>query len=228
MQYVAQLRAAHAALGARRGDRAHRPRRRPLSTTYNEPYHVARKFASLDHISGGRAGWNWSPPPSMAEARQFRPRRALWRMTSATSARANSPRSCTACGTAGTTTPSCATRRPGCSSIPRSCTCSTTRAKHFSVRGPLNVPRPPQGYPVIVQAGVSDDGEELAAEFAEAIFSRAARPRRRARPIYDDVKGRCARYGRDPDHLQDPAGPECRRRPHRGRGAREATNSCSR
>ena len=69
------------------------------------------------------------------------------------------------------------------------------------VLGPLNVPRPPQGHPVIVQAGASDDGREVAAQFAEAIFSPHLTIEA-AKEYYDDVKGRMRKYGRNPDHCK--------------------------
>jgi alkanesulfonate monooxygenase len=75
------------------------------------------------------------------------------------------------------------------------------KGKYYSVAGPLNAPRPVQGWPVIVQAGASPEGKEIAAEFAEAIFS----PHltfEEAKAYYDDVKGRMRQYGRDPDHLK--------------------------
>jgi len=89
------------------------------------------------------------------------------------------------------------------------------KGEYYQVEGPLNVPRPPQGWPVIVQAGASDEGVELAAEFAEAIFSPHLTIEA-AKAYYDDVKGRMRKYGRDPDHLKDLAGPE------RGGGATDA------
>ena len=64
------------------------------------------------------------------------------------------------------------------------------KGKHFSVRGPLNVPRSPQGHPVIVQAGTSDDGMDSPPHFAEAIFSAASDDRYRPKAYYDDVKRR--------------------------------------
>src|SRR6201999_2982401 len=68
-------------------------------------------------------------------------------------------------------------------------------------RGPLNVPRSPQGHPVMVQAGASDEGRELAAAYAEAICSQHLNVEA-AKAYYDDTKGRMPRYGRDPDHLK--------------------------
>jgi len=73
--------------------------------------------------------------------------------------------------------------------------------KYFNVQGALNVPRPPQGYPVIVQAGQSEDGRELAAKYAEVIFT-AQQSLSDAQAFYRDVKGRLAKYGRHPDDLK--------------------------
>ena len=79
--------------------------------------------------------------------------------------------------------------------------CSTTRAQHFSVRGPLNIARPVQGWPVIVQAGASEPGRQLAAETAEVVFA-AEVTIEGGKRFYADVKGRMAKIGRDPDHLK--------------------------
>jgi len=75
------------------------------------------------------------------------------------------------------------------------------QGQYYKVRGPLNIARPVQGWPVIVQAGASDDGRQLAAETAEAIFAGTGSIDG-AREFYADVKGRMARLGRDPDHLK--------------------------
>jgi alkanesulfonate monooxygenase SsuD/methylene tetrahydromethanopterin reductase-like flavin-dependent oxidoreductase (luciferase family) len=72
--------------------------------------------------------------------------------------------------------------------------------EHFAVHGPLNAPRPPQGHPLLVQAGSSEDGKEFAARHAEAVFT-AQQTLEEARAFYADVKGRLARHGRRPDEL---------------------------
>ena len=95
------------------------------------------------------------------------------------------------------------------------------------VRGPLNVPRPPQGHPVIVQAGASDDGRELAAQFAEAIFSPHLTVEA-AKAYYDDVKARMRKYGRNPDHCKILPGLSVVRRPDRRRGERRTSSISSR
>ena len=75
------------------------------------------------------------------------------------------------------------------------------KGEWFSVKGPLNVPRPPQGYPVLVQAGASEDGREFAAQYAEAIFT-AQQTLEDAQEFYADVKARAAQYGRDPSLIK--------------------------
>lgn len=105
------------------------------------------------------------------------------------------------CGTAGTTTRSCATAHRAAISILRSSTPLDHRGKHFSVRGPLNVARPPQGHPVLFQAGSSETGREVAAQFAEGVFT----PQHTlpdAQAFYRDLKGRMARFGRPPEALK--------------------------
>ena len=74
------------------------------------------------------------------------------------------------------------------------------KGEHFSVRGPLNVARPPQGHPVIFQAGSSEVGRELAARIAEAVFT-PQHTLEGAQAFYRDLKGRMAKYGRSPEHL---------------------------
>ncbi|WP_454721347.1 MULTISPECIES: LLM class flavin-dependent oxidoreductase [Cupriavidus] len=170
------------------------------STSFNEPYHIARKFASLDHISGGRAGWNLVTSSSEHEAHNFnrehhfahadRYERAaefadvvdgLWNsweddafLRDKASGRYYDP-----------------TRRHVLGH----------KGKHFQVQGPLNVSRTPQGHPVVVQAGSSEAGKELAARTGEAVFT-AQQTVEDAVAFYADVKGRLARYGREADDLK--------------------------
>ena len=170
------------------------------TTSYNEPYHVARKFASLDHLSGGRAGWNLVTSDAAAEAQNFgldahiphaeRYARArefqqvvqgLWDswaddafLRDKASGRFYDPARLQVLDHAG---------------------------EHFRVRGPLNVARSPQGRPVLVQAGSSETGRELAAQTAEVVFT-AQTSLARAQAFYADLKGRLARYGRGEDELK--------------------------
>lgn len=170
------------------------------STTYNEPYHLARKLASIDHISGGRAGWNLVTSQNEDEAANFgcdahpahadRYRRAdeftrvlkgLWNSWE-DDAFVNDKAS-------------------GLYFDPVKVHELGHRGEFFSVRGPLNVPRPPQGFPVLVQSGSSEAGKDLAARMAEVVFT--AQPTiEEARAFYADVKGRVARAGRDPAQVK--------------------------
>ncbi len=170
------------------------------STSYNEPYHIARKFASLDHISGGRAGWNLVTSSSEHEAHNFgrdehyahteRYERAeefadvvrgLWDTWEEDAF----PRD----------------KESGIYFDPDKQHLLNHKGKHFKVRGPLNVARSPQGHPVLVQAGSSEPGKELAARTAEVVFT-AHQTVEDARAFYADVKSRLAKYGRDKDDLK--------------------------
>lgn len=170
------------------------------STTYNEPYHLARKFASLDHLSGGRAGWNIVTSAGIDEARNFnlakRPShdarydraeefvevvKKLWDSWDDDAAVVDRTG-----GVYADTDRIRAIRHDG---------------PHFQVQGPLNIERPPQGHPLLVQAGSSETGKEYAARHAEAVFT-AQQTYPEGKAFYDDVKGRLAKYGRTPDELK--------------------------
>ncbi|GHJ43641.1 monooxygenase [Catellatospora sp. TT07R-123] len=169
------------------------------STTYNEPFHLARKFASLDHISGGRAGWNIVTSGTEREAQNFnrsvlpthawRYERAaefvevalrLWDSWDAEALRYDKDG-----GVFADTDLVREVNHVG---------------DHFAVRGPLNVPRSPQGRPLLVQAGSSEDGKDFAARYAEAVFT-AQQTLADGQAFYADVKARALALGRDPDQL---------------------------
>ncbi|TWF58236.1 LLM class flavin-dependent oxidoreductase [Neorhizobium alkalisoli] len=170
------------------------------STTYDEPYHIARRFASLDHISGGRAAWNIVTTSNPDAARNFghdehaehgeRYKRArefydvvtgLWD-SFADDAFIRDQES-------------------GIFFDPEKMHVLNHKGDELSVRGPLNIARPVQGWPVIVQAGQSEPGRQLAAETAEVVFC-APRDIAGAKTLYADIKGRMAAAGRDRDHLK--------------------------
>jgi len=170
------------------------------TTSYNEPYHIARKFASLDHISGGRAGWNVVTSSAINEAHNFgreqhfehgeRYDRAvefvevvkgLWDSWDDDAFIRD--------------------RASGRYFDPDKLHALNHKGTHFSVRGPLNVARPPQGHPVIFQAGSSEVGREVAARFAEGVFT-PQHSIEGAREFYRDLKGRMAKYGRPPAALK--------------------------
>ncbi|MBX9749379.1 MAG: LLM class flavin-dependent oxidoreductase [Roseococcus sp.] len=167
------------------------------STTFNEPYHLARKFASLDHISGGRAGWNvvtsWSEQEALNFGKEALLEHALrykraeefvdvvfglwdsWEDDAFIRDKASGQYF-----------------DPGKLHTPHH------RGEHFRVRGPLNVSRPVQGYPVIAQAGSSGPGQELGARRADIIYT-MQKSRADAVAFYNSVKGRFATYGRSPE-----------------------------
>ncbi|WP_344177321.1 LLM class flavin-dependent oxidoreductase [Kribbella lupini] len=170
------------------------------STTYNDPYNLARRFASVDHVSAGRAGWNVVTTAGPDAAKNFnladQPAHAerydraaeflevafkLWDswQDDATLADKES-------GVWGDNDKVQPIEHVG---------------RHFQVRGPLNLPRSPQGYPLIVQAGSSEDGKGLAARYAEAVFT-AQQTLEDAQAFYADLKSRAAALGRDPDGLK--------------------------
>jgi alkanesulfonate monooxygenase len=170
------------------------------STTYDAPYHIARRFASLDHISGGRAGWNIvttaNPDAALnfnldeeidhderyARAREFYDVvTGLWD-SFADDAFVRDVES-------------------GIYFDPERLHVLDHKGAYLKVRGPLNIARPVQGWPVIIQAGASEAGRQLAAETAEVVFA-AGGNIESARAFYADVKGRMARLGRDPDGMK--------------------------
>jgi alkanesulfonate monooxygenase len=170
------------------------------STTFDEPYHVARRFASLDHISGGRAGWNIVTTSNPDAALNFglddhmehdeRYRRAreffdvvtgLWD-SFADDAFVRDVES-------------------GIYVDPAKMHVLNHKGKYLSVRGPLNIARPVQGWPVIVQAGASEAGKQLAAETAEAVFTGGG-SLADGQALYADIKGRMDKLGRNRDHLK--------------------------
>jgi FMN-dependent oxidoreductase (nitrilotriacetate monooxygenase family) len=170
------------------------------STTYNEPYHVARKFASLDYISEGRAGWNVVTSANPSEALNFgreehlehdeRYRRAreffdvvtgLWDSWAEDAFIRDV--------------------EEGVYFDPEKLHVLNHKGPYFSVRGPLNIARPIQGWPVIVQAGASEAGRQLAAETAEVIFS-GPNNLDDAQRFYADMQGRLQALGRPSDHLK--------------------------
>ncbi|MGE8570898.1 MULTISPECIES: LLM class flavin-dependent oxidoreductase [unclassified Acinetobacter] len=170
------------------------------STTYEDPYILARKFASLDHISKGRAAWNVVTTASADAAKNFniqqhpepkeRYERAdefievtqkLWDSWEDDTFHYN--------------------KETGQFFDARKQHQPNHQGQYYQVLGALNVSRPPQGYPVIVQAGQSEDGRELAGKYAEVIFT-AQQNLADAQAFYRDVKNRLVKYGRHADDLK--------------------------
>ena len=170
------------------------------STSYGDPYHLARKFASLDHISGGRAGWNTVTSAGADEAANFgldgipqhrgRYERAeefvdvalaLWDSWEDGAVVLD--------------------RESGVFADPVRVHPVDHVGERFRVRGPLNSPRSEQGRPLLVQAGSSESGKEFAARHAEAVFT-AQRSLDQGQEFYRDLKARVVRHGRHPDELK--------------------------
>ncbi len=158
------------------------------STTYNEPYHIARKFASLDYLSGGRAGWNIVTSASEAEAKNFNRDQHMDHALRYERAR-EFLQVVTGLWDSWDDDAFIRDKESGLYFDPDKLHVLNHKGKHFSVRGPLNVARPPQGYPVIVQAGASEDGQDFAAQTAEVIFT--------AQPDTRGGSGILCRYQRD-------------------------------
>ncbi|RKP53567.1 LLM class flavin-dependent oxidoreductase [Pararobbsia silviterrae] len=170
------------------------------STTFDEPYHIARRFASLDHLSGGRAGWNLVTTSNPDAALNFgrddhmehdeRYRRArefydvvrgLWDSWDDDAFVRDT--------------------QSGLFFDPDKLHVLDHKGPYLSVRGPLNIARPIQGRPVVVQAGSSEAGKQIAAETADAVFT-AQSTLAAGKRFYADVKGRLDRLGRPRDHLK--------------------------
>ena len=171
-----------------------------FSTSFIEPYYVARLFASLDKISGGRAGWNLVTSAAPSEPPSFS------RMGHAPAAERYARAGEFADVVLGlwNTWEDDAfieDRENGLYFDPAKMHYLNHKGDHFQVRGPLNIRRSPQGHPVIVQAGQSEAGRELAARTTEVIFS-VQQQIEPARQFRDDIHARASRYGRDPASIK--------------------------
>ncbi|MEW2506870.1 MULTISPECIES: NtaA/DmoA family FMN-dependent monooxygenase [unclassified Amycolatopsis] len=170
-----------------------------INSTFNEPFEVARQFASLDHLSAGRAAWNvvtsWDAftgenfrrggflPQDQRYSRAETFLRTAWELFD--SWRGDEV---------------VADKASGRFLSDAHAGAFSHHDQHFTIDGRFPVPRGPQGRPVTIQAGDSDEGREFAAATADAIFSRYG-TLETGRPFYRDVKGRLAKYGRTPDQL---------------------------
>ncbi|MGO4256475.1 LLM class flavin-dependent oxidoreductase [Marmoricola sp. RAF53] len=170
-----------------------------VSTTYNSPYNLARRLASVDHVSGGRVGWNIVTSATEEEAANFgldeRPLHAdryeradefldvvqkLWDSWDDDAFLGD--------------------KESGRWADPSLIRPVDHTGKHFRVAGGLNISRSPQGYPLLVQAGASDAGRDFAARYAEAIFT-ASQTLEHAQEFYGDLKKRVTAAGRNPDQV---------------------------
>ncbi|GGX05235.1 monooxygenase [Streptomyces malachitofuscus] len=170
-----------------------------VSTTFNEPFHTARKFASLDHLSGGRAGWNIVTSGTVDEARNFGQDQHLEHRLRYERAR-EFVEVATKLWDSWEDDAILLDRARGIYADTDKVRAIHHRGEHFQVQGPLNVSRSPQGHPLLVQAGSSEDGREFAARYAEAVFT-AQQTLSDGQSFYKDLKSRLARYGRTEDQL---------------------------
>jgi FMN-dependent oxidoreductase (nitrilotriacetate monooxygenase family) len=170
------------------------------STSFNEPFHVARKFASLDHISAGRAGWNLVTSGQQEEAHNFG-RENHYEHRERYERAKEFAQVVTGLWDSWDEDAFVRDKASGLFFQPGKLHALNHRGKNFTVRGPLNIPRSPQGHPVIVQAGGSDDMIEVAAEFAEVIFC-APLTLEAAQKLYRDLKSAAAIHGRNPEQMK--------------------------
>lgn len=169
------------------------------STSYNEPYGLARTFASLDQLSGGRAGWNLVTSASELEAENFassglRPHAERYERAEEFADAALALWDGVDDGAYFPEGGAQFADRARLHPVHR-------RGKHFTVEGLLESPRSAQGRPIMVQAGASDVGKELAARTADVVFA-ASQTLAEAQTYYADVKSRLAKYGRKPDDIK--------------------------
>ncbi|HTG24582.1 MAG TPA: LLM class flavin-dependent oxidoreductase [Reyranella sp.] len=170
------------------------------STTYNEPYHIARKFASLDNISGGRAGWNIVTSWSEQEAWNFSRDTHLDYDTRYDRAK-EFVDVVTGLWDSWEDDAFVHDKASGQFYDPSKLHVLNHRGKHFTVRGPLSAPPTPQGRPILVQAGAAEQGQEIAAANADVVYA-AQVDLAGAKAYYAGLKARMAKYGRAPELLK--------------------------
>jgi FMN-dependent oxidoreductase (nitrilotriacetate monooxygenase family) len=170
------------------------------STSFHEPYHLARKFASLDHLSKGRAGWNIVTSSQDAEARNFG-RDSHFDHKERYDRAAEFTRVVLGLWDSWDDDAFLRDKKSGLFFDPEKLHTLDHRGEHFSVKGPLNVPRSPQGRPVLIQAGVSDDARAFASEVADVVFTNHLNLEM-AKPYYDQVKARASDIGRRPEDIK--------------------------
>ena len=171
-----------------------------MTTSFNEPYNLARKYASLDHLSGGRAGWNLVTSANEAEAFNFGHDQHLAHADRYDRAR-EFAQVVMKLWDSWADDAFVRDKESGLYYHPDRVHIQKHDGVHFKVRGPLNIPRTPQGRPVIVQAGSSDAGIDLAAETADVVFTAQA-VIEDAQAFYRKLKHRLPAFGRDPSHLK--------------------------
>lgn len=172
-----------------------------LSTTFNHPFNVARKFATIDHMSAGRSGWNIVTTAHDHEAANFGLEHIIGHsvryekaneFVEVTKKLWDSWEDDTLLFNRGTGNFLDASKiHP-----------INHEGKYYKVKGPINIPRPPQGQPILVTASASEDGKEFAAEHTDILFTIAPSTVKEGKVIYDDMKQRVAKHGRNPDYLK--------------------------
>lgn len=170
------------------------------STTYDEPYHIARRFASLDHLSNGRAAWNIVTTANPDSSKNFGRDEHMAHSDRYTRAREFYD-VVTGLWDSFADDAFVRDQETGIYFDPDKLHVLNHEGHDLKVRGPLNIARPVQGWPVIVQAGQSEPGRQLAAETAEAVFC-SPRDLESAKALYADIKGRAVAAGRNPDHIK--------------------------
>ena len=170
------------------------------TTSYEEPFTLARKFASLDHLSGGRSGWNLVTTQYVEDAKNFGRDEHMGRVERYERAR-ESLDVVRKLWDSWATDAFLEDKATGRYLDPASVRLTNHRGTHFAVKGPLNVARAPQGQPVVFMAGQSEAGKELAAYGADGLFGTAS-SKADAQREYADIKGRMAKYGRPTDALK--------------------------
>jgi alkanesulfonate monooxygenase len=170
------------------------------TTTYEEPFTIARKFASLDHLCGGRAGWNLVTTQYVEDAKNFGREEHMGRIDRYERAR-ESLDVVRKLWDSWATDAFVQDKSTGQYLDPARVQLTNHRGTHFTVKGPLNVARTPQGQPVVFMAGQSEAGKELAAYGGEGLFGTAS-SKAQAQEEYADIKGRMPKYGRPPEALK--------------------------
>lgn len=170
------------------------------STSFNEPFNIARKYASLDHISGGRAGWNAVASWGHEEAQNFN-RSEHYDYETRYERLAEALEVVTGLWNSWEDDAFVRDKQAGVFYDPEKLHVLNHQGKYFKVRGPLSSARTPQGRPIISQAGASEVGQKMAAKFADMVYT-ANVELEPAQAFYSELKGRLAEHGRTGDSLK--------------------------
>jgi FMN-dependent oxidoreductase (nitrilotriacetate monooxygenase family) len=171
-----------------------------VNTTFNEPYDLARKVATLDHLSDGRAGWNVVTSSDAFTGENFR-RGGFLGYAERYERAAEFVRAARTLWDSWPTDAVVADKDKGAFTRAADAGEFGHQGSHFTIAGHFTVPRSPQGHPVIIQAGDSDEGRDFSAATADVVFTRHATPRA-GQAFYRDIKSRLAKFGRSPEELK--------------------------